>query len=143
MVDLEYRVVSLDPEYPITPSKFIIHKENDKTLGLYALAKDMRDFSVNHYAVADFYHLNYENVLGGGDFSISKQTLRVNDWSLAFGSLPVPVANKVGETLAENLRGTGNDIREIIVNMLPIFMNAANREIWRSLGFDVPEPDIR
>ncbi len=140
MVDLEYKIGGLDLEYPTALSKFIVHREDERTLSVYALAKEMGEYPIKHDDVTEYFNLQRKNVLGAGNYryGISSQDLILDDWSLAFGSIPEQVAQRVGENLADHFRRSGITIREIRVNMTPIFKNEANREIWKSLGFDIP-----
>ena len=53
MVNLEYRIGGLDSKYPTALNKLIVYREDERTLTLYALAKEMRESPVIHDGVAD------------------------------------------------------------------------------------------
>ena len=143
MVDLEYRIGGLDPENPTALSKFIVHREDDRTLGIYALDEESREFGAKHWNVVKYFNLDRQKVLGGGNYNYfpSSQEIVLDDWSSAFGSIPLEVAQKVGETLTEHFRRNGIAVKNIRCEMKPIFSNSANRDAWISLGFDVPNPN--
>lgn len=137
MTSLEYRIGGLDPKNPTSFSKFILYKEDDRIWSIYAL--DQTRGKVFHRDVVEQFDLKEENVLGGGDYDYRKSSrdLIIDDYSDAFGSLPAPVAQRVGKTLAEHFRQSGVEITNVKVAMRNIFKTREKREMWRSLGFEV------
>ena len=141
MENLEYRIGGLDSQYPTSDcSIFIVHRENENTLGIYELAKFIgtRPRNIGHKSVVWAFNLSEENVLGGGMYSIFRQELTLNDYSADFGSIPNEAAQKVGETLADYFRQNGVVIEKISLSMTNFFKKDS-REIWKSLGYNVPE----
>ena len=137
MVNLEYRVGGLDPFLSTGLSKFIVHRDSESALGIYALAGNL----IPHKYIAEHFGLQKENVLGGGIYRISpRNVLFLERESADFGSLPKEAAKKVGETLADYLRQKDTKIARVKNDMIPLYpypLNRKNAEIWKSLGFDV------
>ena len=132
MANLTCRLGKLDPNNPTGWSKFIVYKESDATLAVYALIKEGNI----HKEVAKHFNLNMENVLGGGNYVLSeKGNLIIDDWSSDFGSIPEEVGQNVGDVLANHFRKEGINIQSVEISMPPIFHNPRTKQAWESLGY--------
>ncbi|HIH11621.1 TPA: hypothetical protein HA241_05490 [Candidatus Woesearchaeota archaeon] len=134
--NLEYKIGNVGAD-PSKDSKFIVHLDDEKTLGIYSVPNPR---GVLHKHIAKKFGLRREDVLGGGEYYLRDNgTLELSQYSTDFGSIPAEAERMVGETLANYFRKEGLVVNRIATDMIQNFDDERNKARWEALGFNMRE----
>lgn len=132
VIDKSFKKIQSDLGLYLRNCKFIVYKEDDHTLTMYAVPLLL---PFKHRDIALHFGLDDSGVLGGGNFEIKGDVLRFYDFSGDYGSVPDDAASKFGRDIGWELINERIFYNEVKAEMSPVFRN--NKHKWEQLGFDV------